>query len=271
MLLSAFVQWTAAVRIAYDGGRFMGSQRQPGERTVEGEVLRCLRKLHAIDSAEAARFRVASRTDRGVSALGNVACFDTCFREGELLRALNGVAEDVHFLAYAPVPPEFSPRRAKGRWYRYLAPAEKVDLEQFRACAQLFVGKHDFQRFCKPEGKSTLKNIASVEVMPLGDMMVVDLRAREFLRNMVRRMVAAMLAVGKGEATLDEVAAALDGKDVSSGLAPPEGLTLMEVDHGLEWRPAGDALLAALRAQRVVAMRALLFQEMLLDAAGERP
>jgi tRNA pseudouridine38-40 synthase len=264
------VQWTAAVRIAYDGGKFMGSQRQPGERTVEGEVLRCLRKIHAIESAEDARFRVASRTDRGVSALCNVACFDTSFREKELLRALNGVAEDVHFLAYSPVPPEFSPRRAKGRWYRYLAPAENIDLGKFRACADLFVGKHDFQRFCKPEGKSTTKTITSVDVLALGDMIVVDLRAREFLRNMVRRMVAAMLAVGKGEATLDEVSSALEGMDTSFGLAPAEGLILMEVDHGLEWRMAGDLLVASLRRKRDEAMRALMFEEMLLDAAGER-
>jgi tRNA pseudouridine38-40 synthase len=270
VLLCADVQWTAAVRIAYDGGRFMGSQRQPGERTVEGEVLRCLRKIHAIESAQGARFRVASRTDRGVSALCNVICFDTSFREGELLRALNGVAEDVFFLAYAPVPPEFSPRRANGRWYRYLAPAGKVDMEQCLACAQLFVGRHDFKRFCKPEGRSALKFITSIDMMPLGDIMVIDLRAREFLRNMVRRMVAAMLAVGRGEATLDEVAAALQGDDISFGLAPPEGLLLMEVDHGLAWRMAGEQLAAALRLQRWAAMRALLLQEMLVDAA-ERP
>jgi tRNA pseudouridine38-40 synthase len=265
------VQWTAAVRIAYDGGKFMGSQRQPGERTVEGEVIRCLRKIHAIESPDEARFRVASRTDRGVGALCNVACFDTGFREKELLRALNGVAEDVYFLAYASVPEEFSPRRAKGRWYRYLAPRKGIDPEAFRSCADLFVGRHDFKRFCKPEGKSTLKAITSIEVLPLGDMIVVDLRAREFLRNMVRRLVAAMIAVGKGDATLAEVQAALEGNDVSFGLAPAEGLTLMEVDHGLEWHMAEGMLLNKLEEQRLAAMRALMFQEMLLDAAGERP
>jgi tRNA pseudouridine38-40 synthase len=264
------VQWTAAVRIAYDGGKFMGSQRQPGERTVESEVIRCLRKIHAIELPDEARFRVASRTDRGVSALCNVVCFDTGFREKELLRALNGVAEDVHFIAYAKVPSEFSPRRAKGRWYRYLAPQKNIDVEEFRACAALFEGKHDFKRFCKPEGKSTLKTITSVEVMPLGDMIVIDLRAREFLRNMVRRMVAAMIAVGKGEASLEDVKAALDGKDDSFGLAPPEGLILMEVDHGLEWQYASGVIQDRLREQRLAAMRALMFQEMLLDASEEK-
>src|SRR5512137_2965430 len=47
--------WTAAVKIAYEGEEFMGSQRQPEERTVEGEVLRTLLKLKAVESAKDSR------------------------------------------------------------------------------------------------------------------------------------------------------------------------------------------------------------------------
>jgi tRNA pseudouridine38-40 synthase len=246
----------------------MGSQRQPGERTVEGEVIRCLRKVGAIESLEEARFRVASRTDRGVSALWNVVSFDTNFREDRLLRALNGVSEGVAFMASAKVDHGFNPRMAAGRWYRYLAPADDVALEEFRECARLFVGTHDFRRFCKPEGRNTIKEVRSIEVLAIGEMIVIDLRAREFLRNMVRRMVAAMLSVGKAEAALDEVLSALAGKESSFGLAPAEGLTLMQIDHGLEWNSAGPQLAPLWREKRTASMQALMFQEMVLDALG---
>ena len=64
--------WHAAVMIAYDGREFTGSQRQPSEDTVEDECIRALKRVHAIESVKESRFRAASRTDTGVSALCNV-------------------------------------------------------------------------------------------------------------------------------------------------------------------------------------------------------
>lgn len=226
--------WHAAVKLAYDGRLFMGSQRQPGERTVEAETIVALQRVGAIRSPAGSRFRFASRTDRGVSALGNVAAFDTAFPRDALLRALNAAAPDVLFYAWAEVPETFSPRRARERWYRYLLPSAGLDVEEVRRCARLFEGRHDFRRFCKPDGRSTVKTIASIDVAD-GEMLAIDLRAREFLRSMVRRMVAAMAEVGAGRASLEEVTRALEGEDLSFGLAPPEQLILMDVDHGLDW------------------------------------
>jgi hypothetical protein len=98
-----------AVRVAYDGTCFAGSQRQPDQRTVEGELLRGLAKVGALRSAEEARFQCASRTDRGVSAAGNVVAFDTSFRLDALLPALAGHgvvaamgAADVVFVLHLP-------------------------------------------------------------------------------------------------------------------------------------------------------------------------
>ena len=226
--------WTAAVKIAYDGRDFNGSQRQPDLGTVEGEVLRALVRIEAISSAKEARFRVASRTDRGVSALGNVYCFDTDFEQDRLLHALNAVSENVFYYGLAHVPHDFSPRRGKQRWYRYYHPSEGVDPELFRECAHLFEGRHDFIRFCKPEGKATIKTVDKVEVLPIGDTIIIDLYAREFLRNMVRRMVAAMAEVGRGRVGLEAVSELLQGKEGNLGLAKAEGLVLMDVRYDFE-------------------------------------
>jgi tRNA pseudouridine38-40 synthase len=211
--------WHAAVMIAYDGREFTGSQRQPDKMTVEDECIRALKKIRAIGSVKDSRFRTASRTDRGVSALCNVIVFETEFKKERLLQALNAASDKVYFYAFAEVGADFSPRRAKQRWYRYfLAISKDMDLGAMDSAAQEFVGKHDFKRFCKAEGKSSEKTIDSITLTRLGDIVVVDLKGREFLRNMVRRIVAALVSVSDGSSTLMDVREALEGRETSFGL-----------------------------------------------------
>jgi len=223
--------WRAAVRIAYRGEDFIGSQRQPHERTVEDEVIRCLRRIKAIGSLNEARFSVASRTDRGVSALCNVVAFDTSFRREKLLGALNSQADGVFFTALAEVPSSWSPRRADERWYRYFLPIGNIDTRKAIEAAKAFEGQHDFRRFCKVDARGTKKRLSGVEAFPLGEFLVIDLRGREFLRNMVRRIVAAVDAVGRGKATVEDIERALNGESASFGLAPAENLVLMLVSY----------------------------------------
>ena len=255
-----------AVKFAYDGTCFMGSQRQPGERTVEGELLSALVAIGAIGSAAKGRFRVASRTDRGVSALGNVFAVDTSFRPKELLAALNAKCRDVHCYALAEVPAAFSPRRAKDRWYRYHLPDRGQDIALMRAAAKEFEGRHEFRLFCRPEGRATLRSLGSVEVRPMAGCIVIDLRAREFLRNMVRRIVSALDQVGQGKVSLGELREALEGRGRAMGLADPASLFLMDVDLGLEWTypPTGRMPTAAAEGAHRARVR-LLFEEALVE------
>jgi tRNA pseudouridine38-40 synthase len=262
--------WHAAVMIAYDGREFTGSQRQPDKKTVEDECIRALKKIHAIDSVKESRFRAASRTDRGVSALCNVIVFDTGFKQDRLLQALNAASETIYFYAYSEVGPEFSPRRAKQRWYRYfLAIGEGMDLGVMDSAAQEFIGKHDFRRFCKAEGKSSEKTIDSITLTRLGDIVVIDLKGREFLRNMVRRIVAALIAASDGSATSKDIRDALEGRDMSFGLAPPEGLVLMRIEYDLEFIEACPVTLERkARARRSEKMIELIFYDSLSERCG---
>ena len=258
-----------AVKFAYDGTRFMGSQRQPGVRTVEGELIAALVKIGAMTSPEQDRFQVASRTDRGVSALGNVFAVDTDFRRQELLAALNASCRDVHCYALADVLDSFSPRRAKGRWYRYHLPYRGQDISLMRACAGEFQGRHEFRLFCKSEGRVTTRTLDSASLSLDGDTVVIDLRAREFLRNMVRRIVSALDQVGQGRATLEEVRSALLGSGRTLGLARPEGLFLMDVDHGLRMCPGPlGPLPERLEEERRSAQLAMRFYRALQENVG---
>ncbi len=99
----------------------------------------------------------------GVSALGNVIAFDTEFKKGRLLHALNAVSDGVYFYGVAEVPESFSPRRASQRWYRYFLPSRNLDADRVAESARLFLGKHDFKCFCKVDERSTVKVVQSVD------------------------------------------------------------------------------------------------------------
>jgi len=234
-LLNAVVVWRLALKLAYDGKDFFGFQRQPDVRTVEGEILRALKAIGAIDSAKTSRFRGASRTDTGVSALGNVVALDTEFSKDQILRALNAVSEGVYFYGIAEVPSDFSPRRARQRWYRYFLQDLDLDLEKVTKCAEEFEGKHDFKHFSREGSGGTVRSIDDIKVFRVGDLVVIDFLAREYLWNMVRRMVAALSEVGKGRIEVESVRDSLLGKEACFGLAPAEFLVLMDVMYDFDF------------------------------------
>ncbi|HEC95197.1 MAG TPA: tRNA pseudouridine(38-40) synthase TruA, partial [Thermoplasmatales archaeon] len=87
-----------ALKVAYDGKVFHGCARQPNLVTVEGEVIRIRQDHNMITTTQDAMFRSASRTDKGVSALGNVVAFNT-FRRIKLddLHDLNIDSNSIYF------------------------------------------------------------------------------------------------------------------------------------------------------------------------------
>jgi len=231
-----------AVKIAYLGEHFSGSQIQPGFRTVEGDVLSDLKMITKMQE-EDIDLKLASRTDRGVNSLGNVAVFYSSIDDPDtLLRALNAVSKNIFYRGVAVVDEEFNPRFAELRRYRYALSAAGMDVSAVKGCAGLFAGEHDFTRFCRPEGRSATIMLNSVEVHEEGSMVFLDFSARYFLWNMIRRIVAAIASVGRGDSSISDVKDALDGKDITFGIARPDALTLMDVSYGgLEFTapPAG--------------------------------
>ncbi len=223
-----------ALKIAYEGRAFYGHQRQPDRRTVEGECLAALKAARIVDDPREAFFRSASRTDRGVSAVGNVIAFNTSFPLGAVVGAFNGKVRDVWAWALASVPDSFHPRHAIDRWYRYLV-FDEVPPEALRSGACLFVGTHDFQSFCS-EPLHAPFTVNSVEVTRDEDVTCIDVRARSFRRGMVRRMVAALLAMARGDATVEELRDTLAGTRRDFGSVPPEPLVLMDIRYDIPFR-----------------------------------
>ncbi|MBQ6547841.1 MAG: hypothetical protein IJL79_02720 [Candidatus Methanomethylophilaceae archaeon] len=111
-----------------------------------------------------------------------------------------------------------------------------MDFDRARECSQLFIGTHDFVRFCKDDDKPTEIELERVEIVREGDRIIATFTSQFFLWNMIRKIMAAVIAVGKGERSIQDVMDALDGKEVNFGLARADALTLTEVRYdGLEF------------------------------------
>ena len=245
----------AVVRLdlAYDGTPFAGWARQPGRRTVEGELERALETV----LRERVRLRVAGRTDAGVHALAQVASFSTGVAglEPRRLRlALNALlpAEiGVHEVTVAAEG--FDARAASARTYRYrvwLPEARPVferscvwdvrgpvDEDALAGLAGQLVGRRDFAALTP---SARLYHSCVREVLRAvwcrdasGREVVFEITAGSFLHKMVRVAVGTMVDVAQGRLTPEEVAVGLaSGERRRLGrTAPACGLALVAVEY----------------------------------------
>ncbi|HTT74050.1 MAG TPA: hypothetical protein VMG99_07935 [Thermoplasmata archaeon] len=226
------------VRFGYDGGNFHGWARQPGLRTVEGELRRGLGRHRISPTAEAADLRVASRTDRGVSARANALTLRTDLPAEALLSALNGIAPDLFFDAATPVGDAFRVRGAVSRTYRYFDPPRSQDLARWRAGAALLTGAIDVRSFGRavPSHRPVVRTVDSIRIERVGEGLRIDLTAPSFVWGMVRKLVAALREVDAGRLPLERLGAAAAGATrLTLPLAEPEALVLWDVAYPLAW------------------------------------
>ena len=187
-----------ALKLAYLGDAYYGFQRQPDVVTVDSEVRKALLKIGVINGD----FCYAGRTDRGVSALGQVIDFWIDEDKAYLARprCVNGrLPRDIWTWAWAVAPIGFSARwNAQWREYRYLLWHPGLDLQIMRECAERLKGEHDFRNFSSAK-VGTVKTVQKLEISEQSGLFVFDIRADGFLWNMVRKIVGALEKVGSGQ------------------------------------------------------------------------
>lgn len=224
-----------ALKFAYDGTRFHGFQRQPEKTTVEGEIVKALARIGAISSARECGYRSSSRTDRGVSALGNVISLRTRFPREELCSAANSEMEDIWMYSAVEVPEQFNPRAAKQRWYRYYLAASGQDQRTMKSIAERFVGVHDFSGYARRDYRNPMRRIDSIDVSEKGSFFMIDFRAESFLWNMVRRIVWMMNEGSSGRIPIETIGPEASRRPVRVGLSPAEFLVLVDIDCGVRF------------------------------------
>ena len=226
-----------ALKFGYLGKNFSGYARQPNLRTVEGEIIKALKKTKIIEDEKNARFQSASRTDKGVSAIGNVLSIHTEFRKDEILGALNAHLNEIWFYGISQVDDGFNPRYAKQRWYRYYLLDQELNERNIREIAKIFVGTHNFSNFAKlGDGKEPVRTMDSINILKEKDFIIIDFKAQSFLWNMVRKIVRAMVDCSKGKISEKEIQDALTKETkVNLGIAAPELLMLMDVEYDFKF------------------------------------
>ncbi len=222
-----------AFLIAYDGSRYFGFVRQPDRPTVEAELLRAFERRGLYRKLKESQYRVAARTDRGVSAIGQVVALDVC-REPNVRELNAALPRDIAVLAAAKVKPDFNPRsQAQSKHYRYVCEVPPgFNLLLARRAARLLEGTHDFKHLCKHEqGRSTIGELGHASVRGQ-KILGFDFIARAFIWQQVRRMVGALLAVGTGKFSLDEFKRMLGGQAKHAMRpVPAEGLILVSIRY----------------------------------------
>lgn len=243
-----------AFRVAYDGRGYAGFQRQPHARTVEGTLLRALAKLEILDRGDGPthatppEYAAAGRTDAGVSAVAQTIAFEA--PEWLTPRAFNGrLPGSVRVWAAADVPDGFhATHDATRRTYRYhlYAPScdessadeivtvgDAVDESRVREALNRLSGKHDFHNLTSDE-TGTVRDITA-SATRFGDLLVIEVTAGGFPRALVRRLVAAARAVGRGTAELASIDRLLRPEPVPGehgvGPASAEPLVLWDVAY----------------------------------------
>jgi len=252
-----------AVKFAYDGAAFHGYQRQPRVRTVEGDILLALQKAGIIRNVEESNFQSSSRTDKGVSALGNVISFDSSFRKDGIVGAANAYLKDIWFWGIASVPDDFNPRFPVERWYRYHLPKD-CNIQKIRKGAKLFLGEHDFKSFTK-EKERTIKTINSIRVKKAEDFVLIDFKAQSFLWNMLRRIIFCLQKLEAGEMEEEDIKDALRGNKKDFGSADPGPLVLMDVAYGFDFekRMGGEVKEILAKQRRGLQQRSKFFDYLL--------
>ncbi|HEU5061522.1 MAG TPA: tRNA pseudouridine(38-40) synthase TruA [Solirubrobacterales bacterium] len=241
---------TVRLDIEYDGAGFRGWARQPGLRTVQGELEAALATI----LREPVELTVAGRTDTGVHALGQVASFQTTAEPPEdLMRRLNGVGpDDVAVTAATLVADGFNARHdAKARSYRYRllarsAPSpfelgkalwwpHRVDREALDACAAALLGTHDFTAFTPTQTDHVRfeRDILAASWEQESDVLSFRITADAFMRNMVRTLVGTQLRVASGRRSVENFTQLLEGapRTEAGDTAPPHGLYLESVTY----------------------------------------
>jgi tRNA pseudouridine38-40 synthase len=249
---------TYRLTLEYDGAGFHGWQRQPGARTVEGELRAALRRLGCPEPLITA----ASRTDAGVHAHGQSVGLRTA-RDWEpetLQRALCALLpDDVTVSSVRAAPEDFHARHdAAARTYRYVVVPRRIpvarryawevsdplDLSAMGRAAALLRGRHDFAAFGRAPrpGGSTERTVHEVSVRRVSGIgggerfsaVVIEVSADAFLHGMMRSIAGALVAIGRGRRDVGWLEDALGHPDRSLAritVAPARGLHQWQVTY----------------------------------------
>lgn len=237
--------------VSYIGKNYCGWQSQTNGDSIQEIIESSIEKI----SQEKVNAVSSGRTDAGVNASHQVFMFETNKQMDpyKWMGAINRyLPDDIHILDCEEVDALFHSRYqvryktytyrinngpydvfSKDYAYQYNVP---LDVERMKECIQVFVGKHDFTSFNSSsfeEYPIQVREIYEASITKEGDLISITFTGKGFLRYQVRMMCAALIDVGRGKSTTQQIQELLESKN-REGVrhnAPANGLTLEEVNY----------------------------------------
>ena len=236
------------LKIAYNGSKFHGWQRQEGQRTVQGEIENAI----FVAFKQHCDVFASGRTDAGVHALAQQAHFDIedSVPVNKIKTILNRVLPlDITILSAKKMKNDFHARfNVTSKTYMYkLYTGERncficdkvafvttpFDIDKMKYISKLFVGEHNFKGFCSSQTSSEnfVRTIYNIEFIQKKNILNIEITGNGFLMNMVRILVGSMLDYAQGKITEEKLKNALEKGDRSQSgrTMPPQGLYLKKV------------------------------------------
>ena len=257
-----------AFKVAYLGQKYSGFAIQPHmKNTIEEELFKAFIECKLISDRVSCNYSRCGRTDKGVSAVGQVIALyvrsnlsegigviprtgstNEVDEELPYVRMLQTkLPEEIRVISWAPVPLDFSARfSCLYRSYKYYFPKGSLDIDRMQEAALKLEGEHDFRNFCKLDSASVRdfnRHIHKIRIRTLDSelpdafkLCELSITAKSFLWHQVRYMMGALTLIGQGCESPDVIDYLLDVKTCKAkpnySPATAEGLILY--DSGFE-------------------------------------
>ncbi|CAG9794483.1 unnamed protein product [Diatraea saccharalis] len=229
------------LRILYFGWDYQGlAVQEDSSQTIEHHLFHALTKSCLIQNRERSQYHRCGRTDKGVSAFGQVISISirskhspddqhhpsSISSEMPYCKILNRLLpKEIRVVAWMPIPEdesEYSARfSCKTRQYKYYFPRSSLDINSMRVACGHLVGSHDFRHLCKMDVGNGVteftRNIFKANVLPVEKeiedpttMYYLLIEGNAFLWHQIRCIMGVLILVGRGDESPDIVKELLD-------------------------------------------------------------
>ncbi|KAM3599874.1 uncharacterized protein V6R79_013259 [Siganus canaliculatus] len=250
--------------LAYSGKGYYGMQRNPGTtqfRTIEDDLVAALIKSGCIpenhgDEMKKMSFQRCARTDKGVSAAGQVVSLKLRLIENLTDKINEHLPPQIRVLGLKRVTQGFnSKNNCDARTYSYMLPtvafspkdydtsnisAFRLEPETLQTVNRLFAlykGTHNFHNFTSqkapndPSARRYITEMSCAEpfIRSNVEFAVITVRGQSFMLHQIRKMIGLVIAVVKGYAKEHVMEQSWGQEKVDVPKAPGLGLVLERV------------------------------------------
>lgn len=235
--------------LSYDGTQYFGWQKTKMGPSIEEILQNVLERIlqHPI------KIQAASRTDRGVHAIGQVINFFTNKSFVDLPKLLKGIRgllpKDISMHTLEFVGENFHPTIDNtGKEYHYFICNTDVQIPFYqkfswhvpsplhigamRKGAKMLIGTHDFSTFSNMRTKNPIRTVENILIEELTEnRILISIKGKSFLYKMVRNIVGTLIYISCGKIPLDQLQEIFMSKkrELAGVTAPAHALYLKEV------------------------------------------